>query len=143
MSKIQSDNIFVFPCASRESEFGLASKLLSEKNITNILKSITDKPSYIISWKDSILKCVVKGYYFEILNEELSGNKYAHLIWRGDTLDGADTGNYFAGLDINETEDGADLTLCKGDNVPDASWVKFTTKSLGVDLTKVDCGELE
>ena len=146
MTTVLSTNVKVFPCATRESDNGLDSKLLSEQNITNIIKSVTDNHSYIISWDNDTLKCVIKGYYFEISGQRIGGDLYAHLQMNGDVLNGADEvdGNqkYFAGLDINNSASNADLVLCVSGNIPIDSWAKFNPKSLNADLTRVDCGEL-
>ena len=149
MSFIKSSNISVFPCVSRNSNYDLDSKLMSEKNITNILKSVTDRESYIISWEGTTLKCVIKGYYFEITDIQQSGNKYAHLKMNTtqNILNGTDEvsgdNSEFKGVDINTTPADADLTLCVGGNIPDSSRSKFNTKSLNVDLTTINCGELK
>ena len=146
MSKISSSNIFVFPCVSRGEQYDLASKLMSEKNITNIIKSITDEESYIISWVNGVLKCVIKGYYFEISGISPADNMYAHLLMNtanDEILNGSDVSDEFSGVEIDGNSDGADLTLCENGEIPSDRQVKFHTKSLGVDLTKVDCGELK
>ena len=127
-----SEDIFVFPCVSRDtgnSNSDLSAKLMSEQNVTNIIKSITDRKSYIISWVDTTLKCVIDGYYFEINNITKSGDMYAFLDFKapsnyklleGDVLD-EDT-KKFGGLIIRNTiPTGVDyLTLCEnGDDSRD------------------------
>jgi hypothetical protein len=144
MSYVNSTNILsVFPCVSRGADYdsGSKSKLMSEKNITNIVKSITDKESYIISWNADNLKCVVQGYYFEIkVSTSPNGSQYLHLQMNDDILHG-DNGGSFMGVEINDNPKGADLVLCVNGKIPNSSREKFSANSVS-DLTKIDCGEL-
>lgn len=142
MALQDSNKVFVFPCVSRGADYESAAKIMSEKNITNIIKSITDKESYIISWDDDVLKCVIKGYYFEI-GIARSNSMYAHLIMNGTILNGADDSDKFTGVNIDDNPNNSDLTLCVGGKVPAESLSKFHPKSLSVDITTLDCGELK
>ncbi len=121
---LESNNLFVFPCVSRatsDEQKNLEAKLMSEQNIVNIIKSITDKSSYIISWEDelvesesggptsqskvSILKCVIGGYYFEITDLVRQGTKRAKLKMSTTSpfpLLSGDTGGVFQGLEIED-----------------------------------------
>jgi hypothetical protein len=128
----------VFPCVKRDD---VDSRLMSEKNITNILKSVTDKESYVISWDGEVLKCVVKGYYFEV-KETRSGDKYAHIDFNSDGLLKGDNEDIFEGLVIDSNKTENDLILCENGVVPSESLEKFYSTSLSVDLTYIDCGEL-
>ena len=147
MSYIESSKVFVFPCVSRSMDddtANLRSKLMSEKNLTNIIKSITDNDSYIISWEGNFLKCIIDGYYFEISDLPISGNKYAKIVYNeqnNELLNGADSAdNKFTGLEITATApEGKYLELCVGGKESKNSYSKFTNQSIG---GTIDCGEL-
>lgn len=141
MSKLNSNKVFVFPCVSRTIDGGnksLSAKLMSEKNITNIIKSVTDTSSYIISWGvnndgNGLLTCVIDGYYFELSDITPSvssgtNNRYKYLklvrytaLGENDEqymfsrIDGTDTQitgttNYeFSGIEVNECVNESDI----------------------------------
>ncbi len=153
---IKSNNLFVFPCVSREARFDLDAKVLSEKNITNIIKSVTDKESYIISWdNNSNLRCVIRGYYFEIKGESKptagsTTSRYVHLVMKGDPTDPVDPDRFlikgdngvdFEGLTIDSNSSEADLILYENGIIPESSFIKFDRSSL--PITTIDCGELK
>lgn len=152
---LNSSNVTVFPCVSRSikgddnTEIVNKAKLLSEENITNILKSVTDKKSYIINWEKDTLEMVIKGYYFKIEDQEKSGNKYAHIKFIENTgnyilIQGDNDESKFTGVEIIEgtapDNDENCLTLCVNGSIPDDSKIKFTQKS--ISLKNIDCGEL-
>ena len=76
---IESENVKVFPCSYRGFK---TVEILDESGILKELKQIFDpeangfteynfaniygKQTKLISWSDSLLKCVIDGYYFEI-----------------------------------------------------------------------------
>lgn len=85
---IESQNIKVFPCAHRgyysgtngtdSKVFDPEARATTEANFTNTFHKLSsNKESYVISWsdgtgdRDSILKCVIGGYYFEIYGQDL------------------------------------------------------------------------
>jgi hypothetical protein len=140
----------------------LKGKLMSEKNITNILKAITDKKSYLISWDDTtdLIKCVIDGYYFELKgypyphkSGSTSSSLYARVVKntdnseliKGDEKEGEN--NSFVGLEISnqapETNRDAWLTLCENGRIPPESYVKFSSESLNIELKVLDSGELK
>ena len=137
----------IFPCVSRPDN--IKSKLMSEKNITNIIKSIADAPSYIIDYDPltGTLKFILEGYYFEIKNFAVSGNKYASIVYKSGTnqelIDADDAESKFKGLAIYDTvpTSGSYLALCVNNSIPSSSYVKFNNGSLGI--THIDCGELK
>jgi hypothetical protein len=157
-TKIASANIFVFPCVSRytgNEQDNLNAKLMSEKNITNIIKSITDKKSYVISWDDigplaGVLVCVIDGYYFEVtLPKPTSGELYAKHVRKNDPendlIDGDDADYLFNGLELlyKDASEATDvegyLPLWVEGGVPSTSYHKFSLDSIfGVSI---DCGE--
>ena len=80
---IESSNIRVFPCAYRgyyeasgESKvFDPEARATTEANFANTFHKLSNKKdSYIVSWDEgngtnTVLKCVIGGYYFEIYNQ--------------------------------------------------------------------------
>lgn len=88
MSFVKSDNIQVFPTSLRgynESDASYSrGKYTSEENLTGIVKTLANKPSFIINW-DTVNGCgelVINGYYFNITGTNsniLSGPLYAYI----------------------------------------------------------------
>lgn len=151
---MESHNVFVFPCVSRstgDDQKDLTAKLMSEKNITNIIKSITDNKSYVISWDNGILKCIINGYYFEV-NETKEKTKYAQVVMKsnagfaGDIIEGDDVSG-FGGLEITTSRpSGEYLLICENGIVPATSRIKFSPDSVNIDaltVSSIDCGELK
>lgn len=147
MSKLASGKVSVFPCISRTGDYALDSKLLSEKNLSNIIKCVTDKKSFIVNEDLSNLEFVIDGYYFKLNDYEISDTTYAYLSYK-DTdqplLEGDGT-TEFGGLNLtNKLSDvsGEYLQLCEyseetnGYRVPPKSKIKFV-------LTALDCGEVK
>ena len=141
---MESNKIFVFPCVSREGNYELEAKIMSEKNITNIIRSITDSTSYVINDDLTNLEFIIDGYYFKLIDYPLTGTQYAYI----DTNNGSvgkllkgDSATGFDGLTITENKPntGEYLTLCEDGIIPENSKIKFQPKSLG----KIDCGELD
>ena len=80
---IESSNIRVFPCAYRgyyeaggESKvFDPEARATTEANFANTYHKLSNKKdSYVVSWDEgngtnTVLKCVIGGYYFEIYNQ--------------------------------------------------------------------------
>lgn len=146
---VESSKIKIFPCVSRTydtDEADIKAKLMSEENITNIIKSITDKKSYIISYDDvnKIFKFVLNGYYIE-LKAEKRGNLYVYMedmVKSGNhTLIYGDSDNYFKGISTSEIEPdkSVKLCLCLNGEIPNESYLKFNSSSFTVDT---DFGEL-
>lgn len=145
---IQSKIINVFPCVSRtytSEDMGenkiLSAKLLSEKNITNIIKSVTDNSSFVIDYDGNIIKFILDGYYFEVEEFSLSGNKYVCLNMNNELLHGDTSDNMFGGLEIytSKPTDKSYLTLCESGKIPSSSYQRFSSASFGKNI---DCGLL-
>jgi hypothetical protein len=152
---ISSNKVTVFPCVGRSisndtNDINLSAKLMSEKNITNIIKSITDRKSYIISYNetDKLMKFILDGYYFEVFfsgDYALSGTLYAFLSYNNvgeyTQVIYGDEGDFFKGLIISTkpNEGGEYLVLCENGNIPDSSYNKFNPRSLA-DMSNIDCG---
>jgi len=65
----KSSDVKVFPCAYRGQGIDMEASSFTEYNFTNIYsKQGLKKESFIISYTDNKLKCVIGGYYFEIQN---------------------------------------------------------------------------
>lgn len=84
---IESQHIRVFPCAYRgyydeDNEtsrvFDPEARATTESNYTNTFHKISSiKDTYVVSWDNgngtnTVLKCVIGGYYFEIYNQPIS-----------------------------------------------------------------------
>lgn len=145
---VQSKHLNVFPCVSRTyTDTGtgenkiLRAKLLSEKNITNIIKSLADNPSFIISYEGGTIKFILEGYYFEIEEFSLVGNKYVCLNMNGELLHGDTSEDEFGGLEIYDIipPNKVYLTLCENGKIPSLSYQKFTGVAFG---KTIDCGLL-
>jgi hypothetical protein len=148
-----SSNLTVFPCVSRDtgtSNIDLNAKLMSEENITNIIKSITDRDSFVINYEKSgeWIEFILNGYYFKLDKFTFSGNIYASLITqptsgytllKGDEL--VSSTKEFKGLVLSDTDSENAFALCISGNVPNDSLIKFNQPSLY--LTSIDCGELK
>ena len=76
---MNSDKIFVFPCVSRDNDYDLKAKIMSEENITNLIKSITDNTSYVINDDLNNLEFIIDGYYFKLTDYSLTGTQYAYI----------------------------------------------------------------
>ena len=142
----------VFPCVNRQIN-PLESSLLSEENITNIIKSISDRDSFIISYSKTSGNCrwevILDGYYIDFTyTPNNNNNLYVILninsdtkLLKGDTTIDIDTSE-FGGLTITESipaEGVPYLHIYDGITAPTESFVKFNPSSLP---RKLDCGEL-
>lgn len=111
----KSNDVKVFPCAYRgqtadNEPINPEASSFTEYNFTNIYsKQGTNKGSFVISYTDNELKCVIGGYYFEIanLNTYTDKSKYKYLAIKienkelvpfettsQDTLDDTTNGNF-------------------------------------------------
>jgi hypothetical protein len=93
MSYIESSNIVVFPCSKHRTQHDASSKLFYEQNITNLVRQVTDYPSYIISGTvdtrtglvTETLKLTLFGYYVELkegttlVNDNSTPNVYVKV----------------------------------------------------------------
>lgn len=83
MSYFKSADIQIFPLNTpRDTQPD--SNALSEKNILNLIRSITDKHSYVVSddTSESWFEFVLYGYYIKVKTSALSTSEeiYAHLF---------------------------------------------------------------
>jgi hypothetical protein len=146
MSKLSSNVVSVFPCASRTGNYQVEARLLSEKNMTELVKHITTSDgSFVIS--DDGKEFMLGGYYFK-LDDYLfnDSSAYASLIFTSNNILDGDSGvsdnMVFNGLDITTTEpnSGVWIQLWDGSKVPETSKISFIKKS---EIRSLDCGELK
>ena len=115
MSTLNSSDVIVFPATQRSPDYAQTSRYLNELNITNIIKSITNKDSYIIYYDPQSaglkpnLVFVLFGYYFQVKytlpssdNSDNLTDIYAQIKIDNDELEGGDSDNKYIGLDIGE-----------------------------------------
>lgn len=165
MYNLPSDNVKVFPFGSPRGNDPL-SRVLNEQNLTNIVKHLTDKHSYVVDYNKPDIKFVIEGYYFEVHLKVSEGPLYAGIelatpadettaykcLVGGDDTDGSDT--LFTGVslsdNIEELEGKFTLQLLdSSDDVPQESWIRHLPRSVSAssddeyDLTVLYCGNAE
>ena len=100
-----SNNVKVFPSTNRW--LYPQGKLTSERNFVNIINSLTDHKSYVLSWTSGELEVIINGYYFKVNLPSLSPNLYLSILvelteygqlvsW--DNNEQLDSNDYFCGL---------------------------------------------
>lgn len=117
---LDSNKIAVFPygTSDRSKHQGFSSNILNEHNITNLVKSLTDKDSYVISYYTNnnqvFMEFILGGYFF-----------------RAD-ITGYHTTSLFAGINV-----GSDLYLSgtDNDNTKKFDAIKFDTQDLELTYT--------
>ena len=104
-------NASVFPSTYRIAN--AAGRYTSEQNFTNLVKSLSKKDSFVVSWLNNVLKVVIDGYYFEIkeYSKQSSGplsigtnkvNDYLMNVESGGTQ--LDEGSLFKGCYYDSTK---------------------------------------
>ena len=121
MAYLNSAKISVFPCANRGAEY-IASKLTTERNLTNIINSIVTTEGFVLHYvKDGHIQFVLSGYYFDI-----------------DTSDAAITGstatNIYASIKLGGTDPYLELQNMDGAQAQDTT-LDGTKGFLGLELT--------
>lgn len=148
MSILGSNMVSVFPCASRTGEYQVEARLLSEKNMTELVKHITTSDGSFVISEDG-KEFMLGGYYFKLASSYSFGESsaYASLIFtQNNILDGdsaVSDNSVFNGLNITTIEPSGDsvwIQLWDGSKVPETSKISFVKKS---DILKLDCGELK
>lgn len=108
MAYLNSDNISVFPCANRDAKY-IASKLTTERNLTNIINSIVTTNGFVLSYSSTSdnIQFVLGGYYFEVknLNVGLTEFTTATTIHANIKLDGTDPYLEIQNLDPTKQQD--------------------------------------
>lgn len=74
-------DVKIFPCAYRGQNINPEASSFTEYNFTNIYsKQGEKKESFIVSYSETDLKCVIGGYYFEITNfDKYKKSDYKYL----------------------------------------------------------------
>lgn len=162
MYNLPSNNVKVFPFGSPRDNDPL-SRVLNEQNLTNIVKHLTDKHSYVVDYNKPDIKFVIEGYYFEVQLDRSTGPLYAGIelatpadettdykcLVGGDDTDGSV--KLFTGVSLSENLEELEgkFTLQLLDsvgNVPQESWIRHLPRSFSAssdddyDLTVLYCG---
>ena len=146
-----TDFIQIFPSGKRANVGELNSRKLTEQNIRNILNSITDNHSFVIS--DSFpasgdtttpFEFVVDGYYFSITRNNIGVIDLTGNLWVGITLtseqDTSDTYSELNTITFSTTEppnQDFTLQLLSDGKVKEESKIKFENKSVSLDLSTI------
>lgn len=146
MSNLKSTEVQIFPFGSPRDSDSYA-RILDEFNIRRIMKSIVDRPSYVISANNdnSRVEFVIEGYYFNvdltsILNDTTFKNQpiYAIIELKStnghEYLVGGDDQESFTGLEFSIEAETAEnhysLELLNAERkIPTNSLVKFNVES--------------
>lgn len=159
MSCLNSIDVRVFPFGSPRKNYYPLDRVLNEQNLSKIIRNITDKVGFVISYNSdtNFIEFMLYGYYFEVnltpfiqSNSDsiskssgitayivISGldNRYEYLLGNDDNDDGNDV---FTGLFLNEEPDPSNKQskicslklLDENLNVPNESRYKFDLKSI-------------
>ena len=149
MSYLDSDKIKIFPFSTTRST-DPEGRWLSEKNLTNIIKELTDYHSYVISYDDQgSIRFVINGYLVEaMLPSALRRNVYAVIQITDNVLSGGDnTTNQFTCVNFSKTvvetniNDGiyALHLLDEEGHVPETSYRRFHMRAM--NISKISCGD--
>ena len=118
MAYIASENIKVFPSVGRDTTIDADSELTNEKNLSNILRNLYKRESFVISENtNDEFEFVIYGYYFRVKSGQLpiEENKklYAHI----EVLEGFDSSNTYQQLKLfNQTTDNNSLQVLDNNN---------------------------
>ena len=116
-------DVKIFPCAYRGQNINPEASSFTEYNFTNIYsKQGEKKESFIISYTENELKCVIGGYYFEITNfnrYEKSYYKYLAIKIANKELVPFD-GTYSAGS-LDDTTNNIFLGVAGGNSLGELS----------------------
>lgn len=166
---LNSANIKIFPTPNRGTNYQPQARLVTEFNLTNIVNRLVDKESFVISYKNNEIIFNIYGYWIKadltnlsITNElyarirvpELEGSTFIELEGT-DTEDPPSSGNYtyhgvtfVTGENISFTDSDGWHSLKLLEKVgstwqvPEDSWVKFTTSATTRSIT-IDDGDLD
>lgn len=100
MSYINSNNIKVYPCVSRDRDNGIdpEANLPTENNLTQVIRSIYKRDSFLISDSANVnnFEFVLGGYYFKIDTTDTNWTNLGDTIWAGIKLKNDPTSSYQA-----------------------------------------------
>lgn len=167
MANLKSDRISIFPTPNRVATYQREARLITESNLINIVNRLVDKDSFVISYTAAQNKITfnIHGYWIEAdltQSDLLTGDSlYARIqviASEGSAfteLQGSDTdgiNSTYSGVEFLTEYSGVDadgyysLKLLEkvGDTwqVPEDSWVKFTTNATTRSIT-IDDGDLD
>ena len=166
---IKSANIKIFPTSKRDSAYQAQARLITESNIINIVNRLVDKDSFVIKYdKDKgDIDFNIHGYWVhvdDIINKlslaSSDTNIYAKI--KIDTIQSETQPefNMINGKDINTVYTGVEFVSTPPSTatntyflhllekvgstwqVPEDSWVKFTTSATTRSVT-IDDGDLD
>ena len=141
-------NVLMFPSALRKEQ---DSKFTSENNITGLIRSITDRESYIIKLDNTQgVEFVIHGYYFNLTAKSLSN--IGSNIYAGIRLDSSgrlvaysngsttlDSSSGFEGLYLGTNPSTGSnyysLQLTSGTNPVADNFIKFNPQSMGIEAS--------
>lgn len=122
MAYLNSDNISVFPCANRDAKY-IASKLTTERNLTNIINSIVTTDGFVLSYSSTSAKIqfVLGGYYFDLNTQDAA-------------ITGSTATNIYASIKLGGTDPYLELQNMDGAQAQDTT-LDGTKGFLGLQLT--------
>lgn len=113
-------------------------KLLTEKNITNIIKHICGRNSFIIGMTDgnSNIEFILDGYYFKIVKPTDTKPLYAYIIYSNDTFEKLMTTN-----NPSEVEGKSYLQLLLSDgSIKEDNKIRFSADLIDIPtITSITC----
>ena len=164
MANLKSDHISIFPTPNRVATYQREARLITESNLINIVNRLVDKDSFVISYIAAQNKITfnIHGYWIEadLTQSGLLTGESLYARIRIDTpvgsafteLQGDDTNGIYSGVEFLNSYSGTDadgyysLKLLENIDgtwqVPEDSWVKFTTNATTRSVT-IDDGDLD
>lgn len=150
MAYLASGSVDVFPATRRSDEYQRRSRLITEYNFTNMVKLLTERPSYCVT-KDydanKPFEFYIYGYYFKISQASLlvsttgaQGTVYAYI-----TLDTGNAIPEISGLDDEGRYEGLNLTntfSTEWDEQPNVHYLKLLEKNLNTGAWQVPTDSL-
>lgn len=150
VSFVESRKIQVFPYSQNRDDYQENSRVLNEKNLTNLIKKLAGKDSCVLS-RTSVdgatgiynWEIILHGYLFQFTYTtptEDDKSLYASIVIDNNQLSGDDTASetsQFTGLTISSSEPSdvsAFLQLLDANgNVPESSWFRFNSHSISME----------
>lgn len=157
MAYLQSNKISIFPTPYRGANYQPQARLVTEFNLINIVNRLVDKDSFVISYdpKDPNRSITfnIHGYWIkaDLETAYTTGNLYASInVSPTEGTDfielvGGDDGKGYTGVDFTTSlpsNTSYYLKLLADNQVPEDSWVKFTTDAETRSIT-IDDGDLD
>lgn len=154
---LKSAKIKVFPFGSNRVT-NPVDRVLNEQNLTQIIKSVTDYDSYVISYEGNLIKFVINGYYVEADLTDLKDKPlYASITMEGEDYNYLNGGDNLTTVKEGSLEAESEFTgvnfanslehvggthqlqlLDNNGNVPVTSLYKISGESIHID--RIYCG---